>query len=112
MRVLVNGLQQVTTVAMDNGRRSIRVRCHDDESVHVVPHERVSRGGRTYVHLCVREVYRMLYRRQFIEVDASALSWLKAEDSGRDAGEGLAFFDEESDGDDDGGDGEEAAGEC
>jgi hypothetical protein len=54
----------------------------------------------------------MLYRRQFIEVDASALSWLKAEDSGRDAGEGLAFFDEESDGDDDGGDGEEAAGEC
>ena len=74
-----------------------------------VPHERVSRGGRTYVHLCVREVYRMLYRRQFIEVDASVLSWLKAEDSGRDAGEGLAFFDEESDGDDDG---EEAAGEC
>ena len=53
-----------------------------------IPHDKVTRGGKVFLEMNMKDLYRHFHRKKFIEVDEKASPWIVAEKAEHDAGDG------------------------
>ncbi len=55
-----------------------------------IPHDKVTRGGKVFLEMNMKDLYRHFHRKKFIEVDEKACPWILTKHADHDAGDKFA----------------------